>query len=164
MVAGDLRLVDVLLVVLVDGGDASGMARMLADLLRENLAEFPGRARVVRRIRGDVVFAAADRGVSVTLSLGPERIEVRNRVVPEALMVSAPWLVMARLCSGQVSPLSALMGGGLGLAPGRHFLTTAAAGFVLSVPASHYGEARRVGISLVVAVTVVLAVALLVFV
>jgi len=79
-------------------------------------------------------------------------------------MVSAPWLVMARLCSGQVSPLSALMGGGLGLAPGRHFLTTAAAGFVLSVPASHYGEARRVGISLVVAVTVVLAVALLVFV
>ncbi len=162
MVAGDLRLVDVFPVVLVGGGDASGMARMLADLLRENPVEFPGRARVARRIRGDVVFAAADRGVSVTLSLGSERIEFRNRVVPEAPMVSAPWLVMARICGGQVSLLSALMGGELRLAPGRHFLTTAA-GFVLSVPASHYGEARRVGISLVVAVTVVLAVALLVF-
>ena len=37
-------------------------------------------------------------------------------------------------------------------------------GFVLSVPASHYGEARRVGISLVVVVAVVLAIALLAFV
>jgi hypothetical protein len=136
-------------VVLVGGDDASGMASMLADLLTDNLRDFPGRARVAARTRGSVVLSAADHELDVTLSFGGGRVEVRDGAADGVTTVSGPWLTMAKLCSGQVSPVRAVRLGELDVRRGRHLPTAAAAGYVLSVPESFYAgrdeTARRTG-------------------
>ena len=49
-------------------GEAAGMAAMVAELVRANLADSPSRARVARRARGSIVLLADDRSLGVTLS------------------------------------------------------------------------------------------------
>jgi len=128
-------------VILVDGDDASGLASMLADLMTDNLRDFPGRARVATRARGSVVMRAADHDLDVTLTFSPGRVEIRDGAAEHTATVAGPWLAMAKLCSGQVSPVAALRAGDLTLTTGRGLGTAAAAGYVLSVPASFYEDA-----------------------
>ncbi len=134
-------------VLLVDGDDASGMAIMLADLLEANLREFPGRRRVAAVARGEVVFEAADRGIAVTLTFVPGAVEVRNGSAPGVSVVAAPWLSMAQICSGSVSPWAAWRCGDLTVSGMRHAPAIAAASFALSVPQSFYeaAEGRAAG-------------------
>lgn len=117
------------------------MAVMLAGLLADNLRDFPGRARVARRTRGELVLTAADRDLSITLSFGPEAIQVTDGAVPGAPSMAGSWLAMSRVCSGRISPLRALVDRELTLGRGRHLSVVPAGGFVLSVPASFYDEA-----------------------
>ena len=121
--------------------EASGMAVMLAGLLADNLRDFPGRARVARRTRGELVLTAADRDLSITLSFGPDSIEVTDGAVPGAPSMAGTWLAMSRVGSGRISPLRALVDRELTLGRGRHLSVVPAGGFVLSVPASFYDEA-----------------------
>lgn len=127
-------------VVLRDGDDASGMATLLADLLGDNLSDFPGRARVAARTRGSLVLTAADRELSITISFGHGAIEVADGAAPGAPSMTGPWLAMSRVCSGRISPLRALIDRELTVRPGRHIGIIAAGGYVLSVPASFYGD------------------------
>jgi len=127
-------------VVLADGDDASGLAVMLAELLADNLRDFPVRAEVARRARGDLVLTASDREISVTLSFRPGEVVVSNGATERAPALRGPWLEMAKLCSGQESPVVALARRHLQLVPGARMTVVPAGGFVLSVPASFYGD------------------------
>ncbi len=150
-------------VVLVDGDEASGMATMLAELLRDNLRDFPRRARVAARTRGALVLTASDRDLSITLSFGPDRIEITDGALEGAPRMSGSWLEMSRVCSGRVSPLRAVAGRDLKLIWGRRIWVVPAGGFVLSVPASFYGDSNvarnRKLIALAIGVTAVLCLA-----
>lgn len=131
-------------VVLSDGDESSGLATMLAELLEANLRDFRGRRRVATLVRGDVVLTAADRAMSVTLSFGPDVIAVRDGAEPGAAEVAAPWLSMARVCSGTVSPFTAWRAGELEVHRLRGTPIIAGASFVLSVPRSFYDAADGV--------------------
>jgi len=148
--------------VVVDD-DASGMATLLADLLRDNLRDFPGRARVAARTRGQLVLTASDRGLSVTLAFASGEIRVSDDALPGASTMAGPWLAMSRVCSGRISPLRALIDRELTVSPGRHPWVVPAGGFVLSVPASFYdtagAEKRRRWLTIVATVTAALVLA-----
>jgi hypothetical protein len=128
-------------VVLIGEDDASGMASMLAALLADNVRDFPGRARIAARARGSVVLRTADHGLDVTVSFCGGRVEVRDGAADGVTVVAGPWLTMAQLCSGQLSPVRAVRAGDLDVQPGRGLPAAAAAGYVLSVPESFYREA-----------------------
>jgi hypothetical protein len=133
-------------VVLADGDGASGMAMMLADLLESNVRDFPSRRRVATLARGEVVFTAADRDLSVTLAFGPGSIEIRDGAQPGAPVIAAPWLAMTKVCSGTLSPWVAwrdkqLTVDNLFRAP----LAAAASSWALSVPPSFYEQAGGAG-------------------
>ena len=87
-----------------------------------------------------MVLTAADGDVSVTLSFRPGEVVVSNGVTERAPALRGPWLEMAKLCSGQESPVTALARGHLRLVPGARMTVVPAGGFVLSVPASFYGD------------------------
>ncbi len=125
--------------VVVDD-DASGMAVMLAGLLEDNLRDFPGRARVAQRTRGELVLTASDRDLSITLSFGSDAIVVTDGAATGAPGMAGSWLAMSRLCSGRISPLRAVLDRDLTLRRGRRLSVVAAGGFVLSVPASFYDD------------------------
>jgi len=144
-------------VVLVDGDEASGMACMLADLITENLSDFPGRAMVARRASGDVVFTTTDQGLSVTLSFRDGRVEITDGARPGAPIVASPWLVMAALCSGRASPLKARSEGDLSVTFNHRPLAVAAAAYVVSVPPSHYGDGSKRQVAIYSAIAVSLA-------
>jgi len=130
-------------VVLVDGDDASGMACMLADLIVDNLNDYPRRALVARRARGDVVFTTIDQGISVTLSFRDSRVEIADGAKAGAPIVASPWLTMAALCSGRTSPVKARSNGELSVTLNRRPIPVAAAAYVVSVPPSHYSDGSR---------------------
>ncbi|MEI8239194.1 MAG: hypothetical protein WCI22_07195 [Actinomycetota bacterium] len=130
-------------VALADDDAASGMAAMLADLLTSNVHDFRSRRVVARAARGVVVFTAADRQLSVTLLFAKRTIEVRDGVTPGAATVAAPWLVMAKVCSGTMSPWRAWRDGDLKISGKRVSPVAAAASWALSVPSSFYDEADR---------------------
>lgn len=117
--------------------DASGMAEMLAGVLRDNLQDYAGRARVAGLSRGSVVFRAADRDQAVTLSFGANGVDVHDGAEPGAPEISGSWLEMTKLCTGQSSPLRALRDGTLQL-NGAWRPVVGAAAFSLSVPAAYY--------------------------
>lgn len=148
-------------VVLRDGDDASGMATMLAELLRDNLRDFPRRARVAARTRGALVLTASDRDLSITLSFGRDGIEVADGALPGAPRMAGSWLEMSRVCSGRASLLRALAGRGLTLTWGRHIWVLPAGGFVLSVPASFYGDTHVARNRWLISLVILLAVMLL---
>ncbi len=152
-------------VTLVAGDDASGLACMLASLLHDNLRDFRSRSLVARLTRGDVVLLASDRDIAVTLSFRPREIRVEDGAVPGAPVLAGEWLAMAKVCSGQRSPIGAVRSGELRVTPGRRMSAVAGAGFALSVPKSFYEEnrdmlvrrRRRVILSFVLVATVTLA-------
>jgi hypothetical protein len=92
--------------------------------------------------RGRVVLTASDRDVSVTLTFRSGVVEIRDGADPDAPVVAAPWLSMANICSGRTSPQAAWWDGDLRVRRlARSPLATAAASFVLSVPAAFYEDA-----------------------
>lgn len=131
-------------VTFADGDEASGMATMLGGLLEENLRDYPGRARVASLARGDVVLTASDRDVSVTLSFRGHEVVVTNGKADGAAALAGPWLEMAKLCSGQVNPLKAVVRRELTIEPRGRLDAVAAAGYVLSIPPSFYGDEEAV--------------------
>lgn len=131
---------DVPTVRLGAGDDASGMASMLADLLGDNLRDYPARSRVARMVRGAVVMTASDHGRSVTVRFNGPEIVVDEGADDTAPCMVGPWLDLAQLCSGRLSPMRAVADRRLTLRHlGRPDLL-AAAGYVMSVPASYYGD------------------------
>lgn len=149
-------------VELAAGDDASGLACMLATLLEDNLRDFRSRSLAARLTRGDVVLLASDRDVAVTLSFRPGEILVEEGGTPGAAVLSGAWLDLARVCSGQRSPVAALVARELRVARGRGIRAAAGAGLALSVPKSFYeeaGERRARRRRIVVVATIVLAAA-----
>ncbi len=150
--------------MLASGDEASGLASMVASLLQDNLRDFRSRSVVARFTRGDVVLLASDRDLAVTLSFQPGQVLITEGAAPGAPVLAAEWLDMARLCSGQRSPLTALTSGELRVTPGRGMRAAAGAGFALSVPQSFYEEnpetlvrrRRRVILSLALVAVVML--------
>ena len=148
---------------LAAGEGASGLACMLASLLQDNLRDFRSRSLVARFTRGDVVLLASDRDIAVTLSFRPGEILIEDGAAPGAPVLAGEWLDMAKLCSGQRSPIAAVTSGELRVTPGRKMLAAAGAGLALSVPKSFYEEnrasvARRRGV--IIAVLLLAAVTL----
>jgi len=147
-------------VVVPAGDDASGLATMLADLLRDNMKDFPARARAAGLARGDVVMCASDREVSVTLSFSGKEVVVTDGAMPGAPVIRGAWLDMAKLCSGQISPVRAVLQRRIEITPSAHGLTAlAGASYALSVPSSFYGDEeaaakRRQQVQAAVGVTV----------
>ncbi len=129
-------------VTVVGGEDASGFAAMLADVLAANMADYRGRAWVASRARGPVVLVASDRDLAVTLTFARGDVAVADGRSPGAPVLAGPWLTMADLCSGEVTPVRAVADRELRVEPTTRLDSLAAAGFVLSVPASYYGEGR----------------------
>lgn len=132
-------------VVLPAGDEASGLATMLADLLRDNMKDYPGRARAAALARGAVVMRASDRDISVTLSFHGREVVVTDGTASGAPVIAGPWLEMAKLCSGQLSPIKAVAQKQLVISPSAHGLTAlAGAGYALSIPPSFYGDEEAV--------------------
>jgi len=147
-------------VVLPAADEASGLATMLADLLRDNMKDFPGKGRAAGLARGNVVMRASDRDVSVTLSFRGGEVVVTDGPTPGAPVVQGAWLDLAKLCSGQISPVKAVLARRLEVTPAAHGLTAlAGASYALSVPPSFYGDEeavakRRKQVRLTVGITV----------
>lgn len=143
-------------VLLVEGDDASGLAAMIAEVLRDNLRDYRGRARVASLARGAVVLRASDRDIEVTLTFGGSTVTVADGAVADAPVLSGAWLDLAQMCAGQLSPWRALFGRRVEVAGTRRPAVIAAAGFVLSVPPGYYGDtaAARRRTALVVVVVI----------
>jgi hypothetical protein len=116
---------------------------MLASLLADNLRDFRSRSLVARFTRGDVVLLASDRDIAVTLSFRPGEIVIGDGAAPGAPVLAGEWLDLAKLCSGQRSPIAAVTSGELRVTPGRNMWAAAGAGLALSVPKSFYEEDRE---------------------
>jgi hypothetical protein len=127
-------------VVLANEDDASGLASMLAELLRSNINDFRTRAAAAALARGDVVLRATDRGMDVTLSFRRGEVIVTDGQVPAAPVLAGAWLDMAKVCSGQMPAISALAHRNLRVTWGRPIHAVGAAGIALSVPVSFYGD------------------------
>ena len=68
--------------VTVGGEEPSGLASMLAELIRTNLSTDPGRAALLRP--SVVVLDAPDAEVTVFLRIAPEEVRVGDGDVPDA--------------------------------------------------------------------------------
>jgi hypothetical protein len=64
-------------------GDATGLAGLLADLLRQNLARSPGLDALLQR-SSTVAIVADDAGVAATLRIGGGAVVVEPRAVRDA--------------------------------------------------------------------------------
>lgn len=152
---------------LAAGEDASGMAVMLGDLLSDNLRDYPTRARVARAVRGPVVMTAADHDRSITVDFRGNEIVIEEGSTPGAASMAGPWLDLAAICSGGLSPLQAMREKRIEVDNMRRADLLAAAGYVMSVPASYYRDEeeneriRRRRITIIVVIVVILVVVLL---
>lgn len=148
-------------VQLAAGDEASGMASMLGELLADNLRDFPARARVARLVRGPVVMTAADHNRSITVRFAGKVITIEEGATPGAPCMAGQWLDLAKVCSGGLSPFQAVKERKVQVQNLARADLLAAAGFVMSVPASYYGEVKRVARwQIVVGVLVILVVAM----
>jgi hypothetical protein len=103
-------------VVLVGGDEVSGLADMLHQFIEQTLAASPRKVRQARRLAGHAVFRAAeDEALCVGITFAGERIEVRDGGAPvtaegtTAATISADFLTIAHLTSGQESPFQLLV-------------------------------------------------------
>lgn len=154
-------------VTLAAGDEASGMAVMLGDLLADNLRDYPARARVARMVRGPVVMTAADHDRSITVRFSGPRIMIEEGAASGAPAMAGPWLDLAKICSGGLSPLQAIKEHRIEVHNLRRPDLLAAAGFVMSVPASYYASdeeaarARRQRLVIMMVIAIVIAVTII---
>jgi hypothetical protein len=123
------------------GSEAAGMASMVAELLRANLADSPVRARVARRARGSAVLMMSDRDLGVMVTFGAGVIVVSGSAVGAVPALSGGWLEMAAVCTGTRSPLRALLRREITVTVRRPVSVLATIAFTLNVPRS-VGRAR----------------------
>ena len=98
-------------VILTAGEDASGLADMLQQFIEQTLADSPRKVRQARRLAGHAVFRAAeDEALCVGITFAGERIELQDCSTPAAAdaMITADFLTIAHLTSGQESPFRLL--------------------------------------------------------
>jgi hypothetical protein len=118
VVGGDLAreqaAPDAIPVVLEDGEEASGLAHMLHQFIEQTLDESPSKLQRARALSGQAVFCAAeDEEISVRIVFGGDRIELHDgagAVPPGVASVTADFLTIAHLTSGQESPFALLVG------------------------------------------------------
>lgn len=116
---------------------------MVADLIQANLADSPRRARSARKARGGVVLRAADRDLAVTVHFAGDEVVVSGDADPTVVTIlSGTWLDMAEVCSGQRSPLGAVVRKRLKVARGGRARLLARAAFVLKAPSAAFGGVR----------------------
>ena len=83
----------------------NGLANMLADLLRQNLAAHPERVPAFRRLHGRVSIEAIDAEVGATLEFARGSLRVRGGTDDSAaIRVRADSERILALCSVPVSP------------------------------------------------------------
>ncbi len=127
-------------VVVGEEGEALGMAYMVAGLLEANMAESRQRRRVAARARGAVVLEASDRGLGVTVIFKGDQVIVEPSYTPGVQVLSGAWLDMADLCSGRLSPLSAVARRRVRIIDRGRLGLLVAAGYVLKAPRSAYAN------------------------
>ncbi len=66
---------------LAPGASENGLATMLADLLRQNLADKPHKRADFARLAGRVAIVAEDAGVALTLEFDRGRLVVHDGIV-----------------------------------------------------------------------------------
>lgn len=92
--------------VRLDEAAESGLANMMAQLLRQNLEEDARKRRLASRLRGRLVVTATDHEVTVTVDFAPAGIEILDgRVGPVDATISGPQARLTKLLSGEASPL-----------------------------------------------------------
>ena len=129
--------------VLDEAGEAAGMAAMVADLLRANLADSAARARVAARVRGSAVLLADDRGLGVTVTFGGQQVVVAAAPIAGAPVLAGAWLAMATVCAGSRSPLRALARREVRVVPHRPVQALVAVSYVLKAPRAVSRADRR---------------------
>lgn len=99
--------------VLLSGEEpVSGLAEMLHQFVEQTLAASPRKVRLARRLSGQAVFRSAeDEALCVRISFDGDRVELQDGAAPRAgdAMVTADFLTIAHLTSGQESPLRLLL-------------------------------------------------------
>ena len=98
-------------VVLTGGEAVSGLADMLHQFIEQTLAASPRKVRQAQRLAGHAVFRSAeDEELCVGVTFTGERIELHDGGTPEAAdaMITADFLTIAHLTSGQEGPLRLL--------------------------------------------------------
>lgn len=66
---------------LADGAEANGLARMIGDLIRQNLEDHPDKRADFGRMLGRVALVAEDAEVRLTLEIDPNRLTVHDGIV-----------------------------------------------------------------------------------
>ena len=99
-------------VVLRDETAASGLADMLHQFLAQTVASSPDKARLARRLRGALLFQAAeDDRLVVSIAFSGAGIEVGDATAPDARlpMLTADFLTTAHLTTGEERPFGLLV-------------------------------------------------------
>jgi ubiquinone biosynthesis protein UbiJ len=99
-------------VVLTGSEEVSGLADMLHQFIEQTLADSPRKVQQARRLAGHAVFRSAeDEDLCVGITFAGERIELHDGGTPDTAdaMITADFLTIAHLTSGQESPLRLLL-------------------------------------------------------
>ena len=92
--------------VRLDEAAESGLANMMAQLLRQNLEEDAGKRRLASRLRGRLAVTATDYEATVTVEFAPSGIEIRDGLAePVDATISGPQRRLTKLLTGELSPL-----------------------------------------------------------
>lgn len=115
MVGADLRTTgtssNAIPVRLIGGEAVSGLADMLHQFIEQTLAGSPRKVRSAQRLAGKAVFRSAeDEELCVRITFAGDCIELEETATPRAddAVVTADFLTIAHLTSGQESPLRLL--------------------------------------------------------
>jgi len=95
------------------GEELNGLGAMLKEIMDTNLKD-PKRFKSVEKAKGSVVIKESTSGVAVTLLLDGGKLELQNDTIakPTAYM-EAGFENLARISSGQVNPIVAILTGKL---------------------------------------------------
>ena len=95
------------------GEELNGLGTMLKETMDTNLKD-PKKYKSIEKLKGSVVIKESTSGVAVTLHLNQGQLEMQNDAIakPTAYM-EAGFENLAYICSGQLSPIVAMLTGKL---------------------------------------------------
>ena len=95
------------------GEELNGLGTMLKEIMDTNLKD-PKKYKSVEKVKGSVVIKESTSGVAVTLYLDQGKLELQNDAIakPTAYM-EAGFEDLARISSGQINPIVAILVGKL---------------------------------------------------
>ena len=95
------------------GEELNGLGTMLKEIMDVNLKD-PKKYKSVEKVKGSVVIKESTSGVAVTLYLNQGKLELQNDAIakPTAYM-EAGFENLARISSGQINPIVAILMGKL---------------------------------------------------